>query len=48
VYVNGRNLWTSTDWTGLDPELSATSDQSANQRSIPLARTITGGINVGF
>jgi TonB-linked SusC/RagA family outer membrane protein len=48
VYVNGRNLWTSTDWTGLDPELSATSNQSANQRSIPLARTITGGINVGF
>ncbi len=41
VYVNGRNLWTSTKWTGLDPELS-------NQRSIPLERIVTGGLNVGF
>jgi TonB-linked SusC/RagA family outer membrane protein len=48
AYVNGRNLWTSTDWTGLDPELSATSSQSANQRAIPLSRTFTGGLNVSF
>jgi TonB-linked SusC/RagA family outer membrane protein len=48
AYVNGRNLWTSTKWTGLDPELSATSNQSANQRAIPLERLWTGGVNVGF
>jgi hypothetical protein len=39
--VNGRNLWTSTKWTGLDPELSS-------QRAIPLERVITGGVNVSF
>jgi len=41
VYVNGRNLWTKTDWTGLDPELSG-------QRAIPLERVITGGLTVKF
>jgi hypothetical protein len=39
--VNGRNLWTHTEWTGLDPELTS-------QRAIPLERTVTGGINVTF
>jgi TonB-linked SusC/RagA family outer membrane protein len=41
LYVNGRNLWTSTEWSGLDPELSG-------QRAVPLERTIIGGINVAF
>jgi TonB-linked SusC/RagA family outer membrane protein len=41
VYVNGRNLWTSTKWTGLDPELN-------NQRSVPLERVVTGGMTVRF
>jgi TonB-linked SusC/RagA family outer membrane protein len=41
VYVSGRNLWTSTDWTGLDPELN-------DQRQIPLEKTIIGGINIRF
>lgn len=41
LYVNGRNLWTSTEWSGLDPELS-------NQRAIPLERVITGGLTVRF
>lgn len=41
LYVNGRNLWTWTDWEGLDPELS-------NQTSIPLERQITGGVNLSF
>ena len=41
VYVNGRNLWTQTDWTGLDPELDA-------QRAIPLERVIIGGIRARF
>jgi TonB-linked SusC/RagA family outer membrane protein len=41
LYVNGRNLWTHTNWTGLDPELDA-------QRAIPLERVIIGGIDVRF
>ena len=41
VYVDARNLWTHTDWTGLDPELTA-------QRAIPLERVIIGGIDVRF
>ena len=41
LYVNGRNLWTKTEWTGLDPEL----DQ---QRAVPLERVIIGGIRARF
>ncbi len=41
VYLNGRNLWTKTKWTGLDPELNT-------QRAIPLERVITGGLTVKF
>lgn len=41
LYVSGRNLWTQTDWSGLDPELN-------NQRAIPLERVIIGGLNVNF
>lgn len=45
LYVNGRNLWTHTDWSGLDPELVTS---TGIQRSVPLERVITGGINVRF
>ncbi|MGI9044480.1 MAG: SusC/RagA family TonB-linked outer membrane protein [Gemmatimonadaceae bacterium] len=41
LYVNGRNLWTKTEWTGLDPELTS-------QRNIPLEKIVTGGITVRF
>lgn len=41
LYVTGENLWTQTDWHGLDPELSG-------QRAVPLAKVFTGGINVDF
>ena len=41
LYVNGRNLWTRTKWTGLDPELDA-------QRNVPLEKVVTGGITVRF
>lgn len=41
VYVNGRNLWTKTEWTGLDPELNA-------QRNVPLEKVVTGGLTVRF
>lgn len=41
VYLNGRNLWTKTKWTGLDPELN-------DQRAVPLERIVTGGLTVRF
>jgi TonB-linked SusC/RagA family outer membrane protein len=41
VYVDGRNLWTSTKWSGLDPEPSS-------QYGIPMARTVVGGLDVSF
>ena len=43
LYVDGKNLWTATKWTGLDPEFT-----SSNQRGIPLARTIILGLDLGF
>jgi hypothetical protein len=43
VYLTGRNFWTHTGWTGMDPQFS-----NANQRGIPLERVIVGGINVQF
>lgn len=41
LYLNGRNLWTSTKWTGLDPELTS-------QRTIPLEKSVIGGLEVRF
>lgn len=41
IYVNGRNLWTKTQWTGMDPELSS-------QRAVPLERSYTAGINLRY
>lgn len=41
LYLNGRNLWTSTKWTGLDPEL-------AGQRAIPLEKSVIGGLELRF
>lgn len=41
VYFTGRNLFTFTNWEGLDPELDG-------QRSIPLQKEYVFGINLGF
>jgi TonB-linked SusC/RagA family outer membrane protein len=41
IYVDGRNLWTHTNWTGLDPELDS-------QRSVPLQKVITAGLTLRF
>jgi len=41
VYVNGRNLWTKTKWTGMDPELSS-------QRAIPLERSFMSGLSLRY
>jgi TonB-linked SusC/RagA family outer membrane protein len=40
-YLTGQNLWTSTEWTGLDPELG-------NQLAIPLQRTFSAGTRIRF
>ena len=44
VYVTGRNLYTFTKWSGLDPELV---DQDA-QRDIPMQKELVFGLSFGF
>lgn len=41
IYVTGRNLWTVTEYEGLDPELSS-------DREIPLQKEFIFGLNLGF
>ncbi len=41
VYVNARNLFTFTEWSGLDPELN-------NQYGIPLQKEYVLGVNVSL
>jgi len=45
VYANGRNLWTSTKWTGLDPEIAGS---SSSERFAPLEKTYMLGLDVRF
>lgn len=45
VYVQGQNLWTSTKFTGADPESATGSFTGA---VYPALRTYTVGLNVGF
>ena len=52
VYVSGQNLLTWTKYPGSDPEVSSNGTSSAGQgserNSVPNARTITVGLQVGF
>ncbi|WP_240734672.1 TonB-dependent receptor [Hymenobacter sp. UV11] len=52
LYVQAQNLVTFTKYTGLDPELStfpgSNTSLGTDFFTYPQARTITGGINVGF
>ncbi|TVZ55645.1 TonB-linked SusC/RagA family outer membrane protein [Lutibacter sp. Hel_I_33_5] len=53
VYASGQNLFTITDYTGYDPEVSSTTVNSSTGASIdwgayPNPRTITIGINLEF
>jgi TonB-linked SusC/RagA family outer membrane protein len=41
LYVTGRNQFTFTKWTGLDPELS-------DQEAIPLQKEVLFGLSLGF
>ena len=53
VHVSGQNLFTITDYTGFDPEVSATSNgtdlgPSLDYGAYPNPRTVTLGVNIGF
>ncbi|HEY0808815.1 MAG TPA: SusC/RagA family TonB-linked outer membrane protein, partial [Longimicrobiales bacterium] len=52
VYVQGYNLITITDYTGFDPEVNSSGQTSVSRGydfyTLPQARTITFGINVGL
>ena len=45
VYASVRNLYTFTNWSGLDPEFNAT---GPIQRAIPQTRQLTFGIRTSF
>jgi len=50
VFVAGTNLWTHTDFPGIDPELvgSISSGASNTNNPYPLAKTWSLGINLNF
>ena len=51
IYVNAVNLWTLTDYSGYDPEVSAFSSSSmrgVDLGSYPQARTMIFGLNFVF
>ena len=52
VYVGGDNLFTITDYSGFDPEVSNTGQSNINRGNdygaYPRSRTITTGINLTF
>jgi TonB-linked SusC/RagA family outer membrane protein len=52
IYVSGTNLWTLTNYTGVDPELNSldgsTSAQGLDFFTLPQVRTILFGLNLGF
>jgi outer membrane receptor protein involved in Fe transport len=46
LFVQGENLFTITDYTGLDPEVGTRNGYDAG--TYPQARTLTLGVNVTF
>lgn len=52
IYVSGQNLLTFTNYTGLDPEVTATATSPLTRGiefyTMPQARTVMGGINISF
>ncbi|MBC7892771.1 MAG: SusC/RagA family TonB-linked outer membrane protein, partial [Sphingobacteriaceae bacterium] len=52
VYVLGQNLFTSTKYTGFDPEVnrygSSSISQGLDYGGYPAAKTITAGLNLKF
>lgn len=52
VYVQGTNLWTGTNYSGLDPEVNSQSGAGNTKNfdwaTVPQPRTIQVGLNVGL
>lgn len=52
IYVSGQNVFTITDYSGLDPELTGTASNTLTQGiefySMPQPRTFMAGINLNF
>lgn len=56
IYVSGQNIWTLTDYSGVDPEVAYKSQGSTNSNinlgldygSYPSTKSITLGLNVRF
>ncbi|MEX0722541.1 MAG: TonB-dependent receptor [Gracilimonas sp.] len=52
IYVTGQNLLTFTNYSGLDPEVTATAATALTRGiefyTMPQARSIIGGINISF
>ncbi|MEQ9303406.1 MAG: SusC/RagA family protein, partial [Marinoscillum sp.] len=56
IYVSGQNLWTSTNYSGVDPEVSFRSSgtEESNRNlgldfaSYPMAKSYTVGLSIGF
>jgi hypothetical protein len=48
--VQGLNLFTITDYTGVDPDLNNGPDVAfgVDQGAYPLVKTYTVGVNIGF
>jgi hypothetical protein len=50
--VTGTNLFTISDYSGFDPDVSSESVGNLNRGvdigAYPLARTITTGVSIGF
>ena len=45
VYFSGQNLFTLTDYSGIDPEVGV---NGIDLNTFPLTRTFTVGVNLGF
>ena len=50
VFITGQNLFTFTNYSGYDPEVSAfgTSNIRADYNAYPLSKVYTMGFNIGF
>ncbi|AKQ47000.1 TonB-dependent receptor [Rufibacter radiotolerans] len=52
VYLSGQNVFTVTNYTGLDPEITATASNTLTQGieffSMPQPRVFMGGFNINF
>ncbi len=52
VYVSGKNLWTSTDYTGYNPEVNRRPGDALtpgeDYGTYPLAKVVTCGLNITF